>query len=789
MALKPGTQLGSYEITSLLGSGGMGQVYRAKDFKLERDVAIKVLREELAADPERLRRFEQEARSASALNHPNIITIYDIGKHEITPYIAMEYVEGKTLRKILAEGPLPTKKLLQLGTQIAEGLAKAHSAGIVHRDLKPENLMVSSDGYVKILDFGLAKLRPQPSETDSEAPTVTRESAVMGTVGYMSPEQAKGQPADFHSDQFSFGAILYEMVTGRRAFQRDSSVQTLSAIIDQEPASITALHPETPAHLRVIVERCLAKNPEERYDSSRDLARELKSIGETAKQPPSALTAVPVEKRRLWPRIFTIGGGLAAVLTLLLLLNADVLREWILDTSPSKRIESIAVLPLDNLSGDPEQEYFVDGMTDELIAELAQISALKVISRTSVMQYKEAQKPLPEIARELNVDAVVEGTVRRSEDRVRVTAQLIEAETDRNLWADSFDRELSDVLVLQSEVARAIAQEIKVTVTPEEQTRLMSKRSVNPASHEAYLKGRYFWNKRTNEDLRKAIEFFQEAREMDPEYALAHVGLADCYVVLGSQFYGADEDFPPKEAFGNARSAALAALQLDPTLVEAQTTLAFIRFYNDWDWRGAERDFRQAIALNPNYITAHQWYSWYLSSMGRHEEAIEGAKRAIELDPISPLQNRELGVFFYYARRYREAIEQLEKTLELDASFPEVREYLIDSYWFNGLKEKAIEVANKLDERLGKLYQLAKEGRQTEATQLRLSLQEQSLIDLLRWYMLAGDHKELFQRLEDAYEERHPLLPFILADPHLDPLRSNPRFQDLLRRMNLPIES
>jgi serine/threonine protein kinase len=408
MTLQPGTRLGSYEVTSLLGSGGMGEVYRAKDLKLGRDVAVKVLREELASDPERLRRFEQEARSASALNHPNIITIHDIGKHEATPYIAMEYVEGKTLREMLAEGPLPTKKLLQLATQIAEGLAKAHAAGIVHRDLKPENLMVTSDGYVKILDFGLAKLIPQAG-ADSEAATITKEGtiagAVMGTASYMSPEQAKGRPVDFRSDQFSFGAIVYEMITGKRAFQRESIVQTLSAIIEQEPESIVGIQSATPTHLRIIVERCLAKNPEGRYDSSRDLARDVKSI-EIAATPSERVEPRVVEKRRVWLGVPAVGAILVAGFALLLVSKVGSLREWLLFTTPSRSIESIAVLPLENLSEDPEQEYFADGLTEALIADLAKIGSLKVISRTSVMRYKGTDKSLPEIADELDVDGI-----------------------------------------------------------------------------------------------------------------------------------------------------------------------------------------------------------------------------------------------------------------------------------------------------------------------------------------------------------------------------------------------
>ena len=421
-----GRTLSHYKILEKLGSGGMGDVYRAKDLELQRDAAIKVLREKVAADPERLRRFEQEARSASALNHPNIITIYEIrlrqgyggqvGKHESISYIAMELVDGKTLREMLSSGPLLTKKMLLLASQIAEGLAKAHSAGIVHRDLKPENIMITGDGLVKILDFGLAKLFTPPAGADSELATMekggTTPGVVMGTAGYMSPEQAKGQAVDYRADQFAFGVILYEMVTGKRAFQRDSAVETLTAIIKEDPVSVTELNPSIPSHLKTIVERCLSKDSHDRYDSTRDLARELESI--------DAPQSVPTkEPSRRSPRHLAGAVALIAALAIAVGLNVGGLREWLLGGKESTKIESIAVLPLDNLSGDPEQEYFADGMTETLITELTKIGALKVISRTSVMRFKDTDKSLPEIARELNVDAVVEGSVLRAGDRVR----------------------------------------------------------------------------------------------------------------------------------------------------------------------------------------------------------------------------------------------------------------------------------------------------------------------------------------------------------------------------------
>ncbi len=551
MPLQPGTRLGNYEVLSELGSGGMGEVYKARDLKLGREVAIKVLPQEMASDSQRLRRFEQEARAASALNHPNIVTIYEIGEHEGTPYIAMEYVDGVTLREMLSDGePLPTKKLLKLSTQIADGLAKAHSAGIVHRDLKPENLMVTQDGFIKILDFGLAKLVAESSGAESKTVTkATQEGAVLGTVQYMSPEQAAGRPVDYRSDQFSLGSILYEMATGKLAYLRETGPETQAAIMRDEPEPITVLNPHVPAQLTHIIERCLEKEPHERYDSTRDLARDLESVDALGTAPQASSSG----SRRLL--LAGVSGFVLVVTLVVMTLFTGDMRDWIAGDKGPPRIESIAVLPLENLSGDPEQEYFADGMTDELIAELAQIGALKVISRTSIMQYKEARKSLPEIARELDVDAIVEGTVRRAEGRVRITAQLIRAETDQHLWAESYDRELLDILSLQSEVARAIAQEVQVRLTPQEVLQLANTRPVNAEAHEAYLRGRYFWNEAFGtpraiklERLNAALESFRQAIALDAGYARGYAGLAETYVDLAnSGLKPASEVYPLAE--------------------------------------------------------------------------------------------------------------------------------------------------------------------------------------------------------------------------------------------------
>jgi serine/threonine-protein kinase len=548
-------------------------------------------------------------------NHPNIVHIYDIGYQEGTHFIAMECVEGRSLRELLSEGPVPARKLLKLATQIADGLAKAHSAGIVHRDLKPENIMVSHDGYAKIIDFGLAKLRPDASDLDSMLSTVdrieTREGVVLGTIGYMSPEQVKGQAADFRSDQFALGVILYEAATGRRPFRAGSPAEILSAILKEEPEPVSASNSRVPAALARVIERCLAKFPEERYDSTRDLVREIEDLGFVDA---ATRSRGEVSKRRR--AVLALAAGLVAIsfAALYLLKLAD-------EGAVEPRVESIAVLPLENLSGDPEQEYFAAGMHEALITDLSKIGALKVISRTSVMRYEETDKSLPEIARELGVDAVIEGSVLRAGDRVRITAQLVHGASDEHLWAESYDRDLHDVLTLQSEVARAIAGEVKVTLTPEEEARLAKARPVDPEVYELYLKGRHHWSQSTEDGLRQSIEYFEKALEKDPSFALAYVGLAESYFWAWGSFLSWEE------ARSKGLAYALKAAELDDSLDEAHRMLALIAG-QDWNWEAAERELKRTLELNPNSAYAHDTYSILLMKLGRTQEAVEEEDKA-----------------------------------------------------------------------------------------------------------------------------------------------------------------
>ena len=583
MVIPAGTRLGPFEILAPLGAGGMGEVYRARDTRLGREVAVKVLPERLAGDPNALSRFEREARAVAALSHPNILAIHDFGEERGVRYAVTELLEGQTLRERLVRERLSWRKAAEIGIAVADGLSAAHMRSIVHRDLKPENIFLTSGGQVKILDFGLARVDAASPEQATAAPTesvATEAGTVLGTLGYMSPEQVSGKSADARSDIFSFGCVLYEMLTGRRAFGGESPGQTMAAILRDQPEEVTAAGASVPDGVNRIVRRCLEKGPGERFQSAGDLSFALKeSVG-------SGISTSAPRRPPLSRRTGLLLAGAAVVLAALVLTFRYLGR----GAGPG-RIESLAVLPLTNLSGDPQQEYFADGMTEELITALAKVSALRVTSRTTAMRYKGSTKSLPEIAKELGVDAIVEGSVTRSGSQVKITAQLIDASRDRHLWADTFQRDLRDVLALQGEVARAVAGEIGVRLTPEERLRLTEKKTVNPEAYEAYLKGNDHLFRRTAADARKSIEYFQQAVEKQPDYALAYAGMAEAYETAAGSAQGA---LSPREAFPRAKAAAMRAVELDPTLGEPHVSLAWSSFVFDRDWTTAENQFQRA---------------------------------------------------------------------------------------------------------------------------------------------------------------------------------------------------
>jgi serine/threonine-protein kinase len=799
-----GKIISHYRILEKLGGGGMGVVYKAEDTTLGRQVALKFLPGETSKDRQALERFKREARAAAALNHPNICTIYEIGEHEGQPFLAMELLEGETLKQRVSAQPVKVNEIVDLAIPVALALEVAHTKGIVHRDIKPANIFITQEGQTKILDFGLAKVARAggpSSVTDVSTESLTAPGVVAGTVQYMSPEQALGGPVDARTDLFSFGSVLFEMATGRVPFPGSTLGEMIARILHSQPEAMARFNSEVPAELERITLKCLEKKPEKRYQSAKDLRVDLQRlkrdtesarVGAGLAPPAGAQPGAPLHWRRL---VVAATGVLVAVFGVLLGLNVAGLRERLLRPVGAPRIESLAVLPLENLMGDPQQEYFVDGMTEELITDLSQISALRVISRTSVMQYKGTKKSMPEIARELKVDGVIEGSVLRSGDQVRITAQLIQAATDTHLWARSYERDLRDVLALQSEVAGAIANEIKIRLTPQEQARLASTQPVNPEAHEAYLKARYCWNLRTEEGLNKSIEYFQQAIGKDRDYAVAYAGLADSYVVLAGWGVMAS-----KEAYPRGKAAAFKALEMDETLAEAHASLGSARGEYDWDWVGAEKEYKRAIELNPGYATAHQWYAEYLSYMGRHNEAIAEAKRAQELDPLSLIISASGGWVFFYARRYDEAIAQCRRTLELNAGFYPAHLYLGQAYEQEKLYAEAISEYQKaialeqgnpaLAANLARVY--AATGKRTEAlkiiSQLREPLKRRYVSSCLiaPIYAALGDPGRAFQWLEKAYQERDSQLAYLKVAPGFDSLRSDPRYQDLLRRMNFP---
>jgi len=642
-----GQKLGSFEVGQVIGRGGMGVVYLAHDTKLKRSVAIKSMPVELQADSMARTRFRREAELLASLNHPNIAAIHDIlEQDESAGYLILEYVPGETLAERVAREPLRLPEALSIGQQVAEAVSAAHDKNIVHRDLKPGNIKITPEGKVKVLDFGLAKASVREDKSGESA--VTQPGRVMGTPAYMSPEQAHGKSTDLRTDIWSFGCIMYEMLTGHSPFESDTATDTLARIIEREP-DWEVLPQETPPNIRTLLRRCLEKNPQQRLRDIGDAALEIRDTLNI----PATTAAVPVRSRWRWA--MAIGLVVGAIVVGL---NIDRWREQ-LPAGPG-RIESLAVLPLEYLSGDPNREYFAEAMTDELIGYLGKIGDLGVICRQSVMQYKGSDKPLPEIAQDLNVDALVVGTVLCGAEQVRIRAELISAVPERRLWGDKYEDDFGDILILSSEVAQAIAHEVQVTLTPEEEVRLISARPVHPEAYKLYRRGKDHLFKWGKKEWEKAIPYFQQAIEVDPNYAQAYAGLASSYGCLAWAGH-----LPLDEVKSKNRALLRKALELDNTLAEAHFALAADRLYLYWDRAGAEEEMRLAIALNPNLAEAHFEYAYILASMGRFEESITEAKRALQLDPLKSLYKGTLAYMYYLARQYDQSIAQDQHLAEL----------------------------------------------------------------------------------------------------------------------------
>jgi serine/threonine-protein kinase len=771
-----GQTVSHYKILEKLGEGGMGVVYKAGDTKLKRTVALKFLPPSIS-DATARKRFVHEAQAASSLEHPNICSIHEIDE---TPdgrmFIVMPCYEGETLQAKIEQGPMKIEEAVSAAIQVASGLSKAHEKGIVHRDIKPGNVFITDDDLVKIVDFGLAKLASQPK--------LTKTGITVGTVPYMSPEQAGDNGIDHRTDVWAVGVLIYEMITGRLPFRGSHEMALVYSIINEAPEPMTAVRTGVPMELERIVAKSLAKNPAERYPHIQDMLVDLRAIekGLDAAHPGRTVTQ-PVTSRK---RRTVIYGGI--VLTVVLL----VVGKFALYPPQSEHVNSIAVLPLEDLSGESGEEYFADGLTEALIADLAKIGSLRVISRTTVMQYKKVRKPLPEIARDLNVDAILVGAVLRSGGRVRVTAQLIHGEEDRHIWSKSYEEDLRDILQLQSNVARAIASEIEVKLTPQDEARLSDRRSVNPEAHKAYLRGRFHWNKRSQEGLEKALEYFQRAIQIDPEYAAAHAGLADSYVLLGEYTL-----LPPKLSYPKALDAAMTALALDSTLADAHTALAAVKQSFDWDFSGAERSLKKAIELNPGYAIAHQWYAENLQVRGRFEEALVHFERALEIDPLSPMINVSAGYNYLLLERHESAFEQASKSLEIDPDFAQGHRLMGLIYLDLGRYEDAIEEIKKTPFTLNNWYLSdlgyahATAGARSEALRILTELEAISRDHYVSPFVIAlvylglGEKDHALGLLEKSYEERDVQLTWVKASPFADSLRSEPRFTALLEKMGL----
>ncbi len=797
--LLEGKTISHYRIVEAIGRGGMGVVYKAEDLKLRRHVALKVLPDYFARDQQALQRFEREAQAASALNHPNICTVYEIDEAEGLHFIAIELLEGETLKERIARGPLEVPAILSIAIEICDALKAAHAAGIIHRDIKPSNIVLTQRGGAKLLDFGVAKrVGPELVRQTENLLSVlsgdvdlrlTSPGAAIGTVAYMSPEQARGEEVDTRSDLFSLGGVLYEMTTGKYPFPGKDLADVLQAIQNRAPASMKQFNPKTPSELIRIMNKAMQKDRSLRYQHASEMQADLQ-----------ALRGRLETKARKWKALLV-----AALIVMFFAFVASAslrvtrVREWMLGKSPtgiSRQIKSLAVLPLENLSGDTTQDYFADGMTDALITDLAQIPLLRVISRTSVMRYKGTREPLPEIARMLDVDAILEGSVVRSGSRVRVDIQLIQAGTDRHIWAQRYERDLRDVLALQGEVARAVAAEVRINLTPQLQAHLAATPQVDPEAYEAYLRGRYYAQKNTEDGYKKSIQYFEQAIRTAPNYAPAYAGLADsCYYLGGA----AMAIVVPTEVIPKAVEAVTKALELDPTLSEAHGVLATIKFNYDWDWAGAETEFKRAIELNPNNASAYQGYAWYLTAMERPEEGLAMMKRAKQADPLSVMHDRPYGWFLYLNGQYDQAVQVLRKSIEFDPTYFNTRQMLGSIYEQRGLYDQAIaEYQRALDISGGNLnvranlaHVYAISGNRAEAERIADQLKRQvkggrGSFNIAAVYAGLGRNDEAFEWLDRAFKEDSILMPFLRVYPDLKPLRSDPRFQDLLQRMHFP---
>jgi serine/threonine-protein kinase len=792
-----GQTISHYRIVEQLGAGGMGVVFKAQDSRLERAVALKFLPEQLAQQPQALERFRREARAASALNHPGICTIYDIGEQDGRAFIAMEFIDGETLRSHIHGKALPVEELLELGIQIAEALDAAHAEGIVHRDIKPANIFVTKRGRAKVLDFGLAKLVPKGvaiADADSGGDTSTSTSIagiISGTPSYMSPEQVRGDALDARTDIFSLGLVLYEMATGRQAFGGGTGGAIIEAVLTRPPVSVRSINPEIPPALEAIIEKALHKDREQRYQHAADLLADLQRLqrdfdlgrtdqaGDSASRLASTAGPISSASQRISRATAQQSGSFRA-------------------PRVAKTISSLAVLPFENVSRDPENDYLSDGITRSLINNLATVPKLRVMAQSTVFRYKGREIDPQAVGRELNVRAMLTGRVMQSGGSLRIGTELVDVATGSQIWGAQFDRKPGDIFVIQDEISSEIWGKLRLELTRAEKKRLVKRHTEDAEAYRLYLQGHHHWNRWTEEGFYKAIGYFQQAIQKDPSYALAYAGVADSYVLLGWNSY-----LPPKDAFPKGKAAAMAALEIAPDLGEAHTDLATVLWLHDWQWPEAQREFQRSLQLNPCYPTANHYYAECLMTMGRNAEALTRMKKSLELDPLSLIINVAIGWAHYHARQYDEAVAQLLRTVELDPNYPM-------TYWILGLiyrktgrydlaisaGEKGVNLSGGSPLMRAALAQtFATAGAADKAIQI---VDELNGLTKQRYvaphffagiYIGLGELDRAIEYLEKSCAEHSHWLIYLHIDPSVDDLRSDPRFQDLLRRVGLPAAS
>jgi TolB-like protein len=801
MPLRPGQTLSHYELAAEIGEGGMGVVWRARDTSLDRDVALKILPDDLVDDPERLARLQREAKTLAALNHPGIVTIHSVEEEAGIRFFTMELVQGTDLATLIPKQGFPLNDLLRVAEQVADALGAAHEADIVHRDLKPGNVMVGAGGRVKVLDFGLAQRRTPPTAGDdaasrTETLPLTKEGTVLGTAPYMSPEQVQGQVLDARSDIFSLGVMLFEMATGKRPFGGKSSAELISSILRDAPPPADELRDGLPRHLGRIIRRCLEKDPERRYQSAREVRNEIAALREELAAGPGGVrgtaevTAAGGSRQR---RNLALG-----VIVTVVVLAAVIVGGWIWKGAggqaepAAQRFDSIAVLPFQNLMNDPEQDYFVAGMHEALITNLSKIDTLRVISRTSVERYKDARISLPEIAAELGVDALVEGSVLRADGQVRITAQLIHGQTDEHLWAEDYDRELENILDLFSEVARAIAAEIEITLTPGQSELLASSGTVDPEAYEAYLRGNHHFARMRPAEFSVALPYFLKAVEVDPTFAAGWSSLSGTYTVLA--FFGMK---PAEEVVPLARSAAERALMLDQKNGEAHAVLGTLALYFDWDWETAALELELALELAPTNPYAHHSYADYLGVMGDLDASVRQVELGRQYDPVGLLANGVVLGHLFMAGRYEEVLTEGAKAEELFPDHHTICNFQAWALWMLGRYDESVD---KHAQYLGEEHPLVKtlrSGLAEGGPELARRKNAERLVELsasasvpphniARDYALAGDLDSTFEWLERAFSERTPQLLHMTFDPRYEDLKSDPRYEELLRRIGFP---